>query len=246
MLAHQIEDLCHGVLEERRGHARCANAADLLFVHQNAYRCTCRIFDGKLSHQARISADAVVLAIANHHRAIEPAIARVARGNHLDLSRKEIFLFDAVALQKQLHDMRAYRFLLRSARDLLFVGLFFFGWLCFGGFFSVFNDERFAPKQNVEAFAFHHFPAILLHLLCAQMRQQIGHAEDRVGWIVAQRNIDHGAILLGHYAFECERQRDPLIVLDAAVIVGIEQHKIRSFVKRILLQVETRGIDMRA
>ena len=77
------------------------------------------------------------------------------------------------------------------------------------------------------------------------MRQQIGHTEDRVGWIVAQRNIDHGAILLGHHAFERERQRDPLIVLDAAVIVRIEQHKIGSFVKRILLQVETRGIDMR-
>jgi hypothetical protein len=77
------------------------------------------------------------------------------------------------------------------------------------------------------------------------MRQQIGHTEDRVGWIVAQRNIDHGAILLGHYTLKRERQRDPLIVLDAAVIVRIEQHKIGSFVKRILLQVETRGIDMR-
>ena len=43
-----------------------------------------------------------------------------------------------------------------------------------------------------------------------------------------------------------ERQRDPLVLLDAAVVMRVEQRQIARFVERVLLDVQTRAVDVRA
>ena len=78
------------------------------------------------------------------------------------------------------------------------------------------------------------------------MDQQVGDAEHGVVRVVAHLDVHHGAVLLGDHAVHGQRQRDPLVVLDAAVIVRVEQREPVRFVQRVLLEVEARAVDVRA
>ena len=77
------------------------------------------------------------------------------------------------------------------------------------------------------------------------MRQQIRHAKYGIVWILAQRDGHHRTVLLRHHAVQRQRQRDPLVILDAAVIMRVKQREAVGFVQGILLQVKARGIDVR-
>ena len=77
------------------------------------------------------------------------------------------------------------------------------------------------------------------------MNQDICNGEYRI--LVVLSDVDHfsASVLLDDDAVNGQRNSHPLILFDAAVIVGIQIGKTIFFVKRILLQIETRGIDMR-
>ena len=59
-------------------------------------------------------------------------------------------------------------------------------------------------------------------LLAAQMGQQIGDAETGIHDVLADGDLDGGAVLLRHDAVERQRDGGPLILADAAVIMGFE------------------------
>ena len=58
--------------------------------------------------------------------------------------------------------------------------------------------------------------------------------------------LDHLSVLFDNHAVQRERQRDPLIVFDAAVIVCVEVGQPVCLVEGILLYVQARAVDMRA
>ena len=78
------------------------------------------------------------------------------------------------------------------------------------------------------------------------MRQQIGDDKLRLVRLAADGDIDRAAVLERDGAVQLQRDRDPLILLDAAVIVRLEIRQLRVLIHRRLLEIETRGVDVRA
>ena len=106
--------------------------------------------------------------------------------------------------------------------------------------------QRAVAHEDVQVLALHHLVGLLRHLLAGQVDQQVGDAEHRIVRVVAHLDVHHGAVFLRDHAVQRQRQRDPLVVLDAAVIMRIEQREPVRLVQRVLLEVEARAVDVRA
>ena len=78
------------------------------------------------------------------------------------------------------------------------------------------------------------------------MNEQVRYAENGIALIVAHVYVHDRAVLLGDDAVHGKRERDPLIVLDAAVVVRVEKRETVALVERVLLQVEAGAVDVRA
>ena len=78
------------------------------------------------------------------------------------------------------------------------------------------------------------------------MGQKIGYAEYGVAGIVAHIHVNHGAVGFRHHTVKRQRQRHPLVVLDAAIVVSVEEGKPVVLVNRVLLQVQTGAVDVGA
>ena len=100
--------------------------------------------------------------------------------------------------------------------------------------------QRAVAHEDVQVLALHHLVGLLRHLLAGQVDQQVGDAEHRIVRVVAHLGVHHGAVFLRDHAVQRQRQRDPLVVLDAAVIMRIEQREPVRLVQRVLLEVEAR------
>ena len=78
------------------------------------------------------------------------------------------------------------------------------------------------------------------------MDQQIGDAEYGIGLVLADDHIHHGAILLGNHTVDGQRTCHPLVLLDTAVVVGIQIGKIGVLIQRVLLHVDAGAVHMGA
>ena len=78
------------------------------------------------------------------------------------------------------------------------------------------------------------------------MDEEIGNVEYRVA--IFQADIDfHFSAVLGVYdADQSERNAGPLVLLDAAVVMGAEVYDAFLFMDRVCLEVQTRGVDVGA
>ena len=77
------------------------------------------------------------------------------------------------------------------------------------------------------------------------MDEQVGDAEDGIIGVLADLHVHHAAVLLGDHAVQRQRDGDPLVVLDAAVVMGVHEGKLAGFVQRVLLDVQARAVDVR-
>ena len=78
------------------------------------------------------------------------------------------------------------------------------------------------------------------------MGEQVGDAEDGIGLVLADDHVHDGAVLLGHDAMDGQRQGDPLVLLDATVVVGVQRDELVLLLDGVLLDVEARRVDVRA
>ncbi len=76
------------------------------------------------------------------------------------------------------------------------------------------------------------------------MGQQIGDTEHRIARLLANGHIQSGAVLAHHCSVQGQRQSGPLILLDAAIVVGLEEGQAAVLIQRVGLEVQTRGIDV--
>ena len=76
------------------------------------------------------------------------------------------------------------------------------------------------------------------------MGQDVVDIEDGIGVILADDDLDRGAVRLDDDAVQGERSGDPLILLDAAVVVGLEEAHAAILVEGSLLEVEAGGVDV--
>ena len=77
------------------------------------------------------------------------------------------------------------------------------------------------------------------------MYEEIGHAEDGVVRLLTNRDLDNRAVFLHDNTVECKRDRHPLVLLDAAVVVRVEICQAIVLVQRVLLHIKAAGVDVR-
>lgn len=216
--------------------ARSAHAADFFLVDQNADARFLKVARLKLRDQAGEGAYAIVVAVAEHHGAVEAQLACAAGGNDLELARKEVLFFHAIFLGEQREHGRFHGFFFRELLEFGFLGVFLIFRL----------RGRAATCEHVEIFALDNLGGLLLHLVVGEVNEQVGDAEHGVACVFAHVHALNAAVFFRDNAMNGERQRDPLVLLDAAVVMRVEQRQIARFVERVLLDIQTRAVDVRA
>ena len=78
------------------------------------------------------------------------------------------------------------------------------------------------------------------------MNQQVGDGKDRVVGLVADVDVDGGAVLFADDAHECKRGGDPVIALDAAIVVRVEVGHVAGLEGGVLLKVQARRVHVGA
>ena len=81
-------------------------------------------------------------------------------------------------------------------------------------------------------------------LLAAQVRQQVVDDKLRVGGIGADLDEDLAAVGADDLAVQLQRDRDPLVLADAAVVVGLEIGQLGVFIEGVGLEVQPRRVGM--
>ena len=165
------------------------------------------------------------MAVGQYHAAIQSGVPGAARGHDLQLGGDEVLLLHApVPLQNgqygPLHRVLLL-FLFAAALGL-------------------------AADQYVQRLAVHELRCGLLHLLLGQVGQQVGDAEHRVVVALADRHLHGVAVPLHDHAVQRQGQRQPLVLLDAAVVVGIQVGQVPVLKQRVLLDVQAGRIDVGA
>ena len=77
------------------------------------------------------------------------------------------------------------------------------------------------------------------------MYEEIRHAEDGVVRLLTNRDLDNRAVLLHDNTVECKRNRHPLVLLDAAVVVRVEICQTIVLIQGVLLHINTAGVGER-
>ena len=94
--------------------------------------------------------------------------------------------------------------------------------------------------HDIELYTRDDITACLCHLTACEMREQVCDIENRVIIVFADNNLDHASVLLGNNAVNGKRYGCPLIFLDAAVVMRLEEAETVRFIERMLLQVYSR------
>ena len=76
------------------------------------------------------------------------------------------------------------------------------------------------------------------------MWQKICNYKFRFVILFANHNIRLRSVLADHNSMDCKRHRNPLILLHTAIIMGIQVSNLLLLIKRILLDINSRRINM--
>ena len=227
ILAGERHDLGDGVLEEAARHAGGTHGTDLLLVDDECDARALHVGDVDLGEHGRIGADTVVVAIAQNHGAVEAHVAGRAGGHDLDLGGEEVLLLDVVLL-------------LEDVQEHLLDGLL-------GSVLVVLVKlDGAAAHNHVEDLGVDGVLGGLGHLLAREVDQQVGDGKDRVVSLVTDVDVDGGAVLFADYAYECERGSDPVVALDAAIVVRVEVGHVAGLEGGVLLEVQARRVHVSA
>ena len=78
------------------------------------------------------------------------------------------------------------------------------------------------------------------------MRKQVIDYIYGVIFLFSKANIEHRSVCLGNHTVYGQRHRDPLIFLNAAIIVRFSKCQIMIFIERIRAKIESGRIQMRS
>ena len=167
------------------------------------------------------------MAIAQNHGAVEAHVTGGAGGHDLDLGGEEVLLLDVVLL-------------LEDIQEHLLDGLL-------GSVLVVLVKlDGAAAHDHVEDLGVDGVLGGLGHLLAREVDQQVGDGKDRVVGLVTDVDVDGGAVLFADDAHECERGSDPVVALDAAIVVRVEISHVAGLEGGVLLEVQARRVHVGA
>ena len=160
------------------------------------------------------------MAVGADHGAVQTQVAGLESGDGLQLGGDKVLLHNAVFLVQQLHHRQLHPF---AALVVL---------------------EGAAAHQKVEALGGDSLPQRLLRLILGQMGEQIVHGKHRVARAGADGHLNGLAVLQGHHAVEFQGDGHPLILADAAIVVGLEKGQLAVLIKGAGLQIQPGRVDV--
>ena len=201
-------------------HAGRAETADFLLVHQHtgAGVGRNRLLLVQQGLQRGIGAGAVVLSIGKDQVTQQSAVAGLPHRNDLQLGRTEILLLDA-------------KLPLDEVQNLLLALIVFL---------------RESAEHQVKVLAVDELAGRLLHLLLGDMGKDVADTEDRILRILADADIHLGTVLLEDHSMDGKRECQPLVLLDAAIVMGVQVDHLVLLINRVGLGVQPGRIDMGA
>ena len=152
--------------------------------------------------------------------AVKADIGSMESGDRLDLGGDEVGLGDAVSLMQQLEHRQ-----LHPAS-------------------AVVPLQRAAAHQDVQALSENGLSQGLLVLVGTQVGKQIVDGKLGVTRVAAHRHRHHRTILQRHHAPQFQWDSHPLILADAAIIVGLEESQFAILIQRGGLQVQSGAINV--
>ena len=160
------------------------------------------------------------MTVGGDEAAVKAHITGAVSGDSLQLGGDEVLLHDAVGVVEVLQHAQL------EAALLLLVG------------------DRLAAYEDIEALAGDGLAQGLLGLLTTQVGQQV--VDDKLGvrGLIAHMEFHRRAVCQRHHAVKLQRHRHPLILADAAVVMGLEIGHLRLFIEGTGLQVKAGGIGM--
>ncbi len=207
-------------------HAGHAVRADLLLVHEQADAGMLGRFDEvEQGGSSRVGADAVIMAVGADKRAVKADVAGVVRRYAAQLCGQEIRLGHAVFAVQVLHD---------GELDLLAALL-------------VHGLARDRADEDIQTLTLDDLGRLFAHLISRQMGEKVGDDELRVARLVADAHLDALDLALvadADNAAQLERNGGPLVLLDAAVVVGLEKGHAVVLVERHSADVDARRVQM--
>ena len=204
----------------RRFQTCVALAADLLLVGENGDGGVFRVVAGERCHERRICADAVVVSVGAYHGTVEAHVACLGGGNEFYLCREEVGFHKTVFFIEQSEHIELDQIV------------------------ALFLIDRKAAHHNVEIFGGNGCGKRFLFLLASEMGKEIGHAELRIAFLLANAHFQPAAVGKADNAVHGQRYGRPLVFLDAAVVMGLEHGDFIGFIKGIGFEVESRGVDV--
>ena len=160
------------------------------------------------------------MTVCTDHAAVKADILCLECGNCFQLCGNEIVLGDAVLFVKDSHDIELYLFA------------------------YIIISERTGTDENVQLFTLEYLAGTSLHLVLSKVGEKVGNAEYRVAFVLADVYLYGAAVSTDNYAVKCKRDSAPLILLDSAVVMGLEVSGLLVFKERVLLHIKTGRVNV--
>ena len=206
----------HGVGQERRTRAHDVVAAYLFVGGQIDHRGQLGPAHVQQRPQRNERAQAVVLPVGADQTRVQPHVGGRQRRHQRQLRADKILPPDAVLLFQH-----------RQHRP---------------------HDRAFGvgPRAHnrVELLALQHLLLLAVAEGPVHVRRQVGNHQVRLAF-EPDGDVERGAVLLAHPPHQRQRDADPLVLLDAAVVGGLEKREALLLIKRVGLELDARAVDVR-
>ena len=160
------------------------------------------------------------MAVGTDHSAVQADVAGLVGRHDLDLGAGEVALGDAVSLVEHAQDVQL---------DALL---------------GILIGDGLRGNQHVQLLGGNAFRQGLGVLLGTQVRQQVGDAENWVAVLLADADLGAGAVSAVNNAVQGQGDGGPLVLTDAAVVMGAQIADTGLFKHGHGAQVQARRVDV--
>ena len=215
----EIEEASHEVDEVARVRARVVDVSDLFVVDEVSDR---RDVGGRRVEsraERRVPGEPVVLTVDRHEPSVETDVSRLEGGHERELRRHEVVESDLVGRPQVVGDG------LPHAASIL---------------------GRHVAHERIELLRQNYLPIRALAKRGVHVGREVRNEEGGIAGLVPDGDPHGAAVLQVHPAHEREREVCPLVGLETAVVVRLEEGEALLFVERARLELEPGRVDVGA
>ena len=209
----------HEILKGMALHTADAHGADLFLVGQDAHGGVSGGFQIQQGFQLRIGANPVIVAVGTQQAPVQAHLPALAGRDNRQLRGAEVFLHHAVLLVQQAHDVQFHQI-----RALAL--------------------QRLGAQEHIQLLAKNPLCQGLLHLIRGQVDQQVGDHQNGVALVLTDGDGYLRAVLLADHAVNGKGHAGPLILFDAAIVMGFGKGDFGILIQGLGLQIQPGRIHM--